>query len=487
MSAEVSLLSDAPFVLIEAPAGCGKTHIACDYARTLAAGLPEGRRVLVLAHTNAAVEEFNSRTRDLRSLIRVTTFDSLSLGLIRPYARALGLQFPIRVGEGPDRVSPAALSAKAAELIERCSSIATMLAQLYPTIILDEHQDASRDQHAIAIALRKAGAIIRAFGDPMQRIFVNEGEFPWSDIQRDADLIDVLSYPHRWKHDLALGAWILESRQRLSAGKPIDLAAAPKSVRRQTVRGGDIAYGAGHANDYAYPIRQLPDGTSALLTARKRHMVTLRRASGNVHHFYEGSRLDHIYKAFDRFEANLGTPKAMSAILLDLLQDTCTGLTAVYRRRIELSLTDDTLEFGRPHTVWTILDALQFLYTSPTFEGVGEACRKLLECPPAFLNIEKPAALRVLSALMTSSADQYEQLQEAVTNYKAVARRPDFAVSTVHRAKGFEFDHVLVSNVSESHFPDDDYGRRLLYVAISRCSRSLTFLTPACGASRLLA
>jgi Rad3-related DNA helicase len=83
MSIEDSLLSAAPFVLVEAPAGCGKTHVACDYARTIAPGLPEGRRVLVLAHTNAAVEEFISRTRDFKRQISVSTFDSLSLGFAR--------------------------------------------------------------------------------------------------------------------------------------------------------------------------------------------------------------------------------------------------------------------------------------------------------------------------------------------------------------------------------------------------------------------
>ena len=487
MSVEDSLLSAASFVLIEAPAGCGKTHVACDYARMLASSFPEGRRVLVLAHTNAAVEEFISRTQDLKSQIRVSTFDSLSLGLIHPYALALGLQYPIRVGEGGNRVSPATLSSKAAEVLARCPSIAAMLVQLYPTIILDEHQDASREQHAIAMTLREAGAKVRAFGDHMQRIFISEDEFSWNDIRADADHIDALTHPHRWKSDLVLGAWILQCRERLMAAEPMDMTTAPPAVRRNMIRGNDLGYGAGQANDYAYSVRQLSAGTSALLTARKNHMVTLRRASGNAADFYEGSRLEHVYGAFDQLEARLGTPETMAAVLLDLLQGTCTGLTTSHRRRIEHSLMGDRLDFGRPHAVRPILDSLQYLYWSPTFEGVGRTCRTLLERPPEFLKIEKPAALRILSTIVKPAADPYEQLQEAIVNYKAVSRRPDFTVSTFHRAKGFQFDHVLVSNVSETHFPADDYGRRLLYVAISRCCRSLALLTPAAGVTRLLA
>ena len=57
----------------------------------------------------------------------------------------------------------------------------------------------------------------------------------------------------------------------------------------------------------------------------------------------------------------------------------------------------------------------------------------------------------------------------------------DIVVATVHRSKGRQFEHVLISNVSVTHFPDDDEGRRLLYVAISRCRRSLVILVPSEG------
>jgi superfamily I DNA/RNA helicase len=144
------------------------------------------------------------------------------------------------------------------------------------------------------------------------------------------------------------------------------------------------------------------------------------------------------------------------------------------------------MEFGRLHVVRPILIALAFLYESPSFGSVGKACRTLLEQLPEFVHMERPAALRIFSAFVGDSADPHEQLQDAIVNYKGAARRPDFAVSTVHRSKGFAFDNVLISNVSETHFPDNRYGRRLLYVALSRCSKSLTILVPAAGASGLI-
>ena len=51
-SVHAALRSDAPLVLVEAPAGCGKTHQGADYARDVAAGQTD--RLLILTHTHAA-------------------------------------------------------------------------------------------------------------------------------------------------------------------------------------------------------------------------------------------------------------------------------------------------------------------------------------------------------------------------------------------------------------------------------------------------
>jgi len=49
--------------------------------------------------------------------------------------------------------------------------IAATLAIRYPTVICDEHQDCSGDQHAMSMALLGHGARVRIFADPMQRIY----------------------------------------------------------------------------------------------------------------------------------------------------------------------------------------------------------------------------------------------------------------------------------------------------------------------------
>lgn len=485
MTAADALRSDARFVLIEAPGGCGKTHMACEYAREASVKFTTGKRVLVLAHTNAAVEELVRRTADLRNAVRVTTFDSLALQLVSPYAEALGLPVPIRPGEGPGRVQYSELSARAADLLNRCPIIARILSAAYPIVILDEHQDASRNQHMMAMSLRGEGSLIRAFGDPMQAIF-GEDRPTWEELIAGADIRVELTTPHRWHEDPALGAWILQSREALKQGRKLPTETAPPSVRVLTIRGTDVGYGAGNPREYSSAISSVPQQRAALLTARIVNVDTLRQASGNRASVYEGSVLQHLYEAFDKLIENVGSPRQLAQTVLALLTQTCTGLTAVYRRRIEQSLEDHRLNLGRQHTVMPLLVQLQILYEHPSIDGVAQLARGVLAECPAFLTFHRPAAFCILSAITSSGADPYDQLQESMVNYKSVTRRPNFAVGTVQRIKGLEYDHVLVFNVSKTHFKDDDYGRKLLYIAISRCRTSLTILVPETGRSPLI-
>jgi DNA helicase IV len=54
------------------------------------------------------------------------------------------------------------------------------------------------------------------------------------------------------------------------------------------------------------------------------------------------------------------------------------------------------------------------------------------------------------------------------------------------KAKGLEFDHVIVAHCSASPFPDDLEARRLIYVALSRACRSVTLLVSGRAPSPLL-
>lgn len=257
-----ALRSEAPSVLVEAPAGCGKTFEAASLAVDAIVQLPSQCQVLLLAHTNAAVQEFSQRTKNIRSRVRVATIDAFCLDLVEPYASALGLPTPLRpmVGLGRDRIGFDTLAPKALELLTRAPTIARLVAARHPIIILDEHQDARPDQHAVVRRVAEVGgARLRIFGDSMQAIYErrNEPSVEWDLLEREADLRFYLDAPQRWRHVQELGDWIMLARTELRSGRPLPLRGCPPMVRVSQVPGlPDVGFGAGRPHLMAKPLQQ---------------------------------------------------------------------------------------------------------------------------------------------------------------------------------------------------------------------------------------
>ncbi|CAM5399538.1 hypothetical protein RLIN73S_00146 [Rhodanobacter lindaniclasticus] len=63
------------------------------------------------------------------------------------------------------------MAAKVAAFLGAHPMVAKALATRYPVVVCDEHQDFSADQQEVVIALHRGGAMLRIFGDPLQRIY----------------------------------------------------------------------------------------------------------------------------------------------------------------------------------------------------------------------------------------------------------------------------------------------------------------------------
>ena len=129
-------------------------------------------RLLVLTHTNAACDVFADRTRGLSRRIEIRTIDGLIVEIAGTYHHAFGL--PADVGAWARREPKtryAILADWTIRLLTTHPMVAGCVAQRYPVIICDEHQDASADQYAIIMSLYNAGSRLRNFADPMQMIF----------------------------------------------------------------------------------------------------------------------------------------------------------------------------------------------------------------------------------------------------------------------------------------------------------------------------
>jgi hypothetical protein len=288
--ARQALRSDATMVLIEAPAGCGKTYQAVEAAVDLADGLPAGQEVLLLAHTNAAVQEFRRRARARRARVRAMTLDAFALELVAPYAASLGLPTPLRMGQGG--VPFAVLAPKLGELLDRCPSITSALAGHYPVVILDEHQDARTDQHRIATLLTATGrSRLCIFGDPMQAIYGFAGELliDWAALAATVDTVEALEVPQRWSTAPRLGEWIMAAREALRSGGVLPLESAPPEVEVHFLADLDDMPNPNSAQvprPLIRPLQQVMDhvtGSVAVLASHNRHVLGLRRATVRHH------------------------------------------------------------------------------------------------------------------------------------------------------------------------------------------------------------
>jgi hypothetical protein len=229
-SVRAALRSDAPLIVVEAPAGCGKTHQGADYAREKAVAIGSGR-LLILTHTHAACSVFSDRTKAAGSRAEIRTIDSAIAHIASAYHAGLGLPVDTAAWvrqHGEEGYAELAL--KVAALLKRHPMIAASLAQRYPVIICDEYQDSSGDQHSVVMALLDQGAWLRMFADPMQKIF-NEramaGACPpcdWNELTGQAQAFERLETPHRWSTGCPeLGLWTLKARSALMAGGKVDL------------------------------------------------------------------------------------------------------------------------------------------------------------------------------------------------------------------------------------------------------------------------
>ena len=152
-SVRSALRSDAAFVVVEAPAGCGKTHQGADYANDIASA--DGAcRPLILTHTHAACSVFAERTRQTKARVEIRTIDSLIGQIATAYHVGLNLPPDIAAWIRGRKNGHPELAASVADFLKRHPMVAAAVAQRHAVVICDEHQDSNgestqrRDGHS---------------------------------------------------------------------------------------------------------------------------------------------------------------------------------------------------------------------------------------------------------------------------------------------------------------------------------------------------
>lgn len=474
------LHSDAPLVVVEAAAGCGKTWTAAKFAKEMSARLSH-QRVLLLSHTHGACGEFHRRCTGAGLRIDVETCDSFALKVVGPYAAALGLPYPFDHLVGRAGLPFETIRAKAADLVQRSPTVARLISARYPVIILDEHQDASLTQHQLVMTLMTVGGSrLRVFGDPMQALHSGTGEHyvDWDALWASCKDRRELTEPKRGPEAPDLGKWITAARTTLKAGGSVSLRDAPSELRVRAETGlagrkrfknpqlaGEILHGfLDGGQGRAVVIAHLSDMVRALAQGAN------WRAGVN-----EGAVLEHLDLLLAEAEEGAPTAAKLAVEFLAFATDIGSGFPKALRdglgNRAGAQLS--RAQAGAKQVPW--LYALEAIYADPSHRGLATAMDRLATSTPDGYRVrlgDHAAALRAIGR-----ADDPRGHLHALSRLRRRRSLPPLSTSTVHKAKGLEFRRVLVCPADAQQYPPGAYGARLFYVAMSRATHQLTIVT----------
>ena len=496
------LRSPAQLVVVEAPAGCGKTFQGAQYAKHAAAELSY-ERVLILAHTHAACDVFSERTRGCSGRVEICTIDSLICQIASAYHISLNLPKDCGAWARMQQNGYDELASKVNSLITRSPMVRSALARRFPIGICDEHQDASPDQHAIAIALRNAGSRVRIFGDPMQSIYPDgsgrnsEDHERWDQLKQHADSLEELDYPHRWERDASeLGAWIQDARKALRSGGQINLSGSlPLGVSvivadNQARDPRKYSFAGDGASSRIYG---LVNSESKLLIVTPHNLLvdSLRSVFGRRIPIWEGHTRDALSELAEKLAETSADPETAGNALCEFLPRVGVGCSPS-------ALTDALLEEIRTACSRTrrgkrasIQALAATVLAEPNHRGVAKALKELLDLARldrrfSHIKIDYPSEFWD-AVRLGNFDDPLDGVAEMMRRRSAVRPVPPAkAISTIHKAKGLECDNVLLMPCDAKRFTNTIASRRKLYVAISRAKKSLTLVVSANEPSPLL-
>lgn len=498
------LRSDEPLVVIEAPAGCGKTFQGAEYARDIAPTLGNAR-MLILTHTNAACDVFGERTRGIsRNAVEIRTIDAMICEIAAVYHKVLDLP--------PDPTVWAymhngflEIASRVATFLKNNQSVPAALARRYPIIVCDEHQDASPDHHQIIMAIYKQGAKLRIFGDRMQSIYESKPRAAEQHRARWDALVagaahDELDHPHRWTKDAegcsALGEWVLNARETLLANKPLDLTSGlPASVKvifaenTSRVRSAYLV-----SRLQRKPLDDYLNGHDELfILASSNNLVRSMRGFWNRRiPIWEGHTRDALSILISDIQGVGGDAVKAGEALTRFTSSIATGFSTSTHGdtlKAEIECGCAKVRKGKPGNIQTLA---KMLLAEPNHVGIAETITMIgsfiASSAAGFADVKVDLKREFWEAQKLAQYADASQGYAEITMRRSVLQPKPLAktLSTVHKAKGLECSNTMIMHCDRGSFGDTIYGRCKLYVALSRAKSSLAFVIPETNPSPLL-
>jgi superfamily I DNA/RNA helicase/RecB family exonuclease len=361
-------------------------------------------------------------------------------------------------------------------------------------VLVDEYQDTTVAQAALLEALVGRDGNITAAGDPYQSVY----SFRGAELANVADFGDRFGSSERPARRIVLTtsfrvpAAILDAAVRVTAGIGLPGAAGP--VRPARGRGSVETYRFDQASHEAEWIASeaqrinLVDGTPfqrmAVLVRSKRTLLTeLSRALDRrrIPHDRPGERLvEHpaVRPIVDLVTAAVAEGAQRSAAIRRLLLGTLVGLPLSAARELERrSLRGEEwaelLAEGEPAVVeiGTLLDDTTWATAAPAADGFWHVWTtmsgfgRLVERPEAAESRaaltsfgqalerlrERDAEATLADHLETIAAEDFEA--EPLLEYRS-PDRGQVTLTTLHQAKGLDFDVVFIADAREGVVPD---------------------------------
>ena len=443
------------------PAGCGKTELVAK-----AVGCHQKERQLILTHTHAGVRSLRDRLRQLGVSPRFYSIDTIA-GFALKYAASFP-ELSELGGFSPAEQDWDSVYRAATRVLSRAVG-RKIIESSYVGLYVDEYQDCTVIQHGLIMSLADT-LPCRIVGDPLQGIF-DFGEnvlIDWfQDILPHFERLDAPKVPWRWSENKALGDWLLEVRDCLMRGRPVDLRCAPRSVKWLSLSEPP------HASQRQACFGILKESGSVVAIHRLPYQAhSLAQGLNGKFTSMEEVESKDLLKWSEKLERCTGAERAVATINFASL--------CMTKVSTELRTIKKKLEAGRQEVAKGLK---KHTGTAVALEEVM-ASDDLALVLPAFSVIERIQG-RVLyrhelwhgmkKTIREYRTGKYDTLQDAAWNVRNRGRiwGREVAPRMVARTlliKGLEFDHSIVLNA-------DELSAKELYVGMTRGSNSLTVLS----------
>jgi ATP-dependent exoDNAse (exonuclease V) beta subunit len=381
------------------------------------------------------------------------------------------------------------------DLLERYPTLSKAYSARYPVVIADEHQDASELQDSAVRRLFTRRLIV--FADPLQLIYGFRGSKPerLERHLRDCNEKFELRTPHRWRGDPVAGKWLLAVRDRLcgintQAPQPATLRVIPCQYRNKMKS---------LAKYEAIRARRTSAENVAIITATNNDLYDLMRYLSRENLFPRqlgGDEFDRGHEEMQQLPL-LNDMQSLVHHAADRIAELVPAVSDAAITTVKKRAEARGMRLGGrlPEETKSILTALSAIYANGPGYYFGAVVSALNSLSSAGHNLPRLEAVRALRATADALSGGVTDLDDAISAYRAslaIASQTSHQIGrgiyvlTAHQAKGKEFGAVVLFDVSQRHYADEDERRRLFYVAVTRATMIWTVLYPQDSPSPLL-